>query len=105
GYSAQTRYKGKTMDFAYFGAHMGVTPSTTNDWAADTLNKPSNDPNKKFYYINPTGGEASVTTPWVVADGESYVVFVDGDLRIASTVSVEEGGFLTFIVNGNMRVS
>lgn len=105
GYSAQTRYKGKTMDFAYFAAHMGVTPSTENDWAADTMNKPTNNPDRTFYYLDPTSQEASVSTPWTVAAGESYVVFVDGDLRIASPVTVAEGGFLAFIVNGSIRVS
>lgn len=105
GYSALMRYRGKTMNYDYFAAHMGVTPNTSNDWGADTMNKPANNPNKTFYYLDPTGSEASVSTPWTVADGESYVVFVDGDLRIASSVTVEPGGFVAFIVNGDMRVS
>ncbi len=105
GYTATTRYRGKLMNYDYFAAHMGVTPNTTNDWAADTMNKPANNPNKVFYYLNPSGSEASVTTPWTVASGESYVVFVNGDLRIASNIIIADGGFLAFIVNGDLRVS
>lgn len=105
GYSATTRYRGKIMNYDYFAAHMGVTPNTINDWVADTMNKPANDPNKVFYYINPSGSEASVSTPWTVAAGESYVIFVNGDLRIASNIVVANGGFLAFIVNGSVRVS
>lgn len=105
GYSVQTQYKGRTMNYDYFAAHMGVTPNTINDWAADTMNKPANNPNKNFYYQRPSGSEASVTTPWTVATGESYVIFVNGDLRIASNITVEQGGFLAFVVNGAVRVS
>lgn len=105
GYSAQTTYKGKTMNYDFFAAHMGVTGSTPNDWGADTMNKPANNPTRDFYYINPSGSEASVTTPWNIASGESYVVFVNGDLRIASNVTVAPGGFVAFIVNGNLAVS
>lgn len=93
------------MNYDYFAAHMGVTPNTANDWGADTMNKPANNPSKTFYYLNPSGSEASVSTPWVVAAGESYVVFVNGDLRIAAPVTVAPGGFIAFIVNGTMRVS
>lgn len=105
GYSATTRYRGKVMNYDYFAAHMGVTPNTINDWAVDTMSKPANDPDKVFYYINPNGSEASVSTPWTVAAGESYVIFVNGDLRIASNITVANGGFLAFIVNGSVRVS
>lgn len=105
GYSAQTTYRGKTMNYDFFAAHMGVTNNTQNDWGADTMNKPVNSASRDFYYINPTSNEASVSTPWVVANGESYVVFVNGDLRIASDVTVEPGGYLSFIVNGNVAVS
>ncbi len=93
------------MNYDYFAAHMGVTPNTINDWAADTMNKPANNPSKIFYYHNPSGSEASVSTPWTVAAGESYVIFVNGDLRIASNITVANGGFLAFIVNGSVRVS
>jgi len=105
GYKATTEYKGKLMNYDYFAAHMGVTPNTVNDWAADTMNKPANNPSKVFYYINPSGSEASVSTPWTVAAGESYVIFVNGDLRIASDITVANGGFLAFVVNGSVRVS
>lgn len=105
GYKATTEYKGKLMNYDYFAAHMGVTPNTANDWAVDTMNKPANNPNKVFYYINPSGSEASVSIPWTIAAGESYVIFVNGDLRIASDITIANGGFLAFIVNGSVRVS
>lgn len=105
GYTALTRYRGKIMNYDFFAAQLGVTPNTVNDWAADTMNKPTNNPDKVFYYLNPSGSEASVSTPWVVGSGESYIVLINGDLRIASNITVADGGFLAFIVNGSVRVS
>lgn len=105
GYSATTRYRGKMMNYDYFAAHMGVTPNTANYWAVDTLSLPGYDPERSFYYHNPSGSEASVSVPWTISAGQSYVVFVNGDLRIASNIEVEPGGFLAFMVNGSLRVS
>lgn len=104
GYSTKASYKGKRTDYQYFAAGMGVTPNTVNAWGADTMNKPANNPAKDFYFINPSSNTATISTPWSVLAGESYVVFVDGNLTIASNVTVADGGFLAFIVSGNITV-
>ena len=101
-WSATARYRGKKMDYAYFAAQMGVVPSQTNDWEADTMNKPGT--TKDFHYLDPQSGTATISSPWVVASGEKYIVFVNGDLRISANTSVDNGGFLAFIVNGNILV-
>lgn len=101
-WSTSTRYKGKKMDYAYFAAQMGVVPSQTNDWEADTLNKPGIV--KDFYYMDPASGTATVSSLWTINPGEKYTVFVNGDLRIEANTVVGNGGFLTFIVNGNIVV-
>jgi len=105
GYSTISTYRGKTMNYDFFAPQMGVTRSTENDWGTNLLSKPANDPEKDFYYIDPTSSEATVSVPWTVTSGESYVVFVNGNLRIASNVTVEPGGFLAFIANGRITVS
>ena len=41
---------------------------------------------------------------WTVNNGDSYVVFVNGNLTITGNMSVAQGGFLALIVNGNVTV-
>lgn len=101
-WTATSKYKGKRMDYAYFAAQMGVLPAQANDWGADTMNKPGT--TKDFHYIDPQSSTATVSSPWVVASGEKYVVFVNGDLRISANTTVDDGGFLAFIVNGDIVV-
>lgn len=97
------RYKGKRLDYQYFAAQMGVVPTQTNDWASDNLDaKPST--TKDFHYIGPQSGTATVSSPWVVPSGEKYVVFVNGDLRVAANTTVDNGGFLSFVVSGDIIV-
>ena len=103
GYSAQTRYRGKTMNYDYFAAHMGVTPNTQNYWGSNTIAKPTT--TEDWYYLAPTGGNAAMITGLDVLAGESYVFFVNGDLRIAGDVTVADGGFLAILVNGSVNVS
>ena len=51
----------------------------------------------------------TVQQAWNVADDEEYVIFVDGDLTFSADgveqlVTVAEGGFLAFIVSGDIIV-
>lgn len=101
-WTATSKYKGKKMDYAYFAAQMGVLPTQANDWGADTMNKPGT--TKDFHYIDPQSGTATVSSPWVVASGEKYVVFVNGDLRVSANTTVDDGGFLSFVVSGDIVV-
>ncbi|MBP9669774.1 hypothetical protein KBD75_00015 [Candidatus Woesebacteria bacterium] len=101
-WSAVARYRGKRMDYTYFAAQLGVVPAQANDWGADTMNKPGT--TKEFHYLRPQSGTATVSSQWVVGNGEKYVVFVNGNLRIGANTTVAEGGFLAFIVKGNITV-
>lgn len=103
GYTAITRYGGKTMNYDYFAAQMGVTPNTQNYWGTNTITKPTT--LRDFYYLAPTGGNPAMISGLSVAVGESYVIFVNGDARIAADVVVAEGGFLAVIVNGSLTIS
>jgi len=56
-------------------------------------------------------GNMTIQSPWDVTDGESYVIFVDGDLDIedplavGELITVAEGGFLAFIVSGDINIA
>jgi len=106
-WSVASPYKGKIMDYRFFASKMGVTPGTTNDFSSGTIQE-SNifGLNQDFYYVEDTvDDEISLGDVWTVSSGESYVIFVDGDLRINKNVTVDPGGFLAFIVNGGVTVS
>lgn len=56
-------------------------------------------------------GDMIIQSPWNVTEGESYVIFIDGDqyiedpLSIGELITVEEGGFLAFIVSGDINIA
>ena len=102
GWSTKTRYHGKVMDYRYFAAQMGVLPNQAADWLGAGLTQPAYNPDKLFWY-NPA--TANLTTAWNVSSGESYVVFVNGDLNLQNNVTVASGGFLAFIVKGRIIVA
>lgn len=106
GYSTQAKYKGKTMGYDFFAAQMGVLSGQSQDWGADTIDKPAYNATtpRDFYYVRPTSGTATVASPWVVPADEKLVIFVNGNLRINQNITVAEGGFLAFMVNGNVTV-
>lgn len=41
---------------------------------------------------------------WVIADGESYVFLVDGDVTIKGTITIPGSGFLAFIATGSIII-
>lgn len=98
-------YKGKKMDYSYFGAQMGVIKGQASDWGTDTITLPVYSPSKDFWYSEPTSGTTTISSPWTVGVGEKYVVFVNGDLRISNNITVANGGFLAFIVKGKVVVA
>ncbi|MFH2019399.1 MAG: fibronectin type III domain-containing protein [bacterium] len=103
--SAQTQYRGRRTNYEFFAAKMGVTLSQANDFASDTISKPANNPSKDFRYQKPGSGTVQLASAWNVLNGESYVVFIDGNLSINQNVTVAPGGFLIFIVSGSVTVS
>ncbi len=102
-WSAKSTYKGKRADYNYFAKEMGVVPSTTSDWQSDTLNQQAYNSSKDFWYVDPAG-TAAISSAWQVANGEKYTVFVNGDLRIGADIVVDPGGFLAFIVKGDVTI-
>jgi|GEM_PF-3462678 len=104
GWIAKSKYKGKTMGYDYFAAHMGVVKGQASDWQSDTITMPSYDAGKEFLYIKPTSNQATIGEKWTVANGEKYTVFVNGDLRVSADIVVADGGFLSLIVSGKVVV-
>lgn len=107
-YSTKAGYKGKVMGYDFFSANMGVVRNQESDWtysdAITLADYPANPEVKDFGYIKPVSGAAVIDTPWIVGVGEKYVVFVNGNLDIRSDITVSSGGFLSFIVSGDIIV-
>ena len=105
GWRAVSRYRGKKMDYNYFAANMGVVRGQDSDWQSDTLELQADD-GRDFWYMDPVGSTATIGTgsPWNVAGGDSYVIFVNGNLDINSDIVVAPGSFLALIVKGDVTV-
>jgi len=103
--SAVSKYTGKRVDYSWFSSRVGLTFSQPNDWGADTMNQPVNDPTKAFYYITPASGTATVLSPWHVLEGEKYIVIVNGDLKVEQNIIVDVGGFVAFVVKNGVKVA
>jgi hypothetical protein len=93
GWSAKTTYKGKRADYNYFKNEMGLLSTTTSE--TNLNSKPAAGP--AFHYMEDT---STITNPWNVLGN----TFVDGDLNINANVTVAPGGFLAFVVKGNIIV-
>ena len=91
------------MNYEFFAAKEGLTSTKSSDWAGNTLTQPTADA-RDFWYMEPVSGAATVANQWVVLSGEQYVIMVDGDLDINANITVANGGFLAFVVNGNVSV-
>jgi hypothetical protein len=92
-----TRSNANREDYNYFNGlySLGSTPTTDFTGA-----KPTAAPtNGKAYYA---GSDVTISSSWSVAKGESYVIFVNGNLRISQPITVAPGGFLAFIVKKNI---
>lgn len=97
--SARTAVK---EDYAYFYTlySLGSNPAglantnLSNLGNLQTSDLPAN-PERGAYYAN---GDVVISNPWSVASGQSYVIFVNGNLTIQANITVAEGGFLAFIV-------
>jgi hypothetical protein len=91
---------GPLEDYDYFYTQlysMGSNPATDFTGA-----KPGAAPaNQKAYYA---AGDVSTSGTWTVNSGESYVIFVNGNLTVTAPITVAQGGFLAFIVKGNIVV-
>jgi hypothetical protein len=96
--SAQERYE-------YFARLYKFPASPTSDFNDTALDaqKPTGTPanaNEAYFHR----GDMVVQDAWTVNSGESIVVFVDGQLDIRNTITVAQGGFLAFIVSGDIVI-
>lgn len=107
--SVNTRVK-EGYDFFAREMNLGSSPQQDFIGQENDAQKPTSPPSggKSSYYRN---GNLTIQSPWQIAAGESITVFVNGDLTISDPtnagglIQVEEGGFLAFIVRGNIIVT
>jgi len=103
--TTKTRYQEK---YEFFYRNSGLDSNPLSDFTgseADAL-KPSFNSNDIVYFQS---GNLTIQSQWSVASGETYVVFVDGDLTFTDggndqLIDVAQGGFLAFIVSGDIIV-
>lgn len=95
----------ETYDFFYREYSLGTNPVAD---LAGTIAKPTNPPaNGRAYFAS---GNVVIEDQWQVTSGESLVIFVNGDLTmrdpgtVEQLIDVETGGFLAFIVSGNIII-
>jgi hypothetical protein len=100
-------YNGPRENYQYFYNLYSMGSAPTADFNGT---KPTAAPtNGRAYFAN---GNTTVNIGgggWTVNTGESYVIFVNGNLTIDGSpddrLTVAEGGFLAFIVSGNVTVT
>ena len=95
-------------NFAYFWRRFELRPQevggVSDDFEFDYYDaaKPTDPPldNRPAYYH--PGDMTISSSPWNVGVGEKLTIFVDGNLTIENTTTVTPGGFLAFIVKGDI---
>lgn len=101
-------------NFTYFRRlyQIGTNPSSDLDefgGNADALSKPGS--NQTYYWLS---SDVTIEDSWDVGSSEEIVVFVDGNLTLTDgddsdgdhqLISVAEGGYLQFIVSGEIVIN
>jgi hypothetical protein len=103
--SRPTRFL-ENYDFFYRNSNLGLDP--VNDFAGQEgdIQKPT--ATKEAYFHR---GNVTLQSLWTVNSGESYTIFIDGNLTISDPsnlnqlTDVAEGGFLAFIVSGDITIA
>ncbi len=94
----------ENYDYFYRSFSIGINPA--QDTSIEPLAnapKPTAAPlNGRAYVAN--GNVTINNATWNVGAGENIVVFVDGDLNIRNDIQVAEGGFLGFMVSGDITI-
>ncbi len=100
---------GVTENYDYFLKQLKIDTSSNDnsDFGSVEVDaqKPSN--GQDSYFVS---GNMRIQNPWSVGSGEALVILISGDLYIEDPSTVEnlidvaEGGFLTFIVQGNIVI-
>ncbi len=103
--SSRTRFL-ETYSYFYSQYSLGLSPDDDYSGSYDDALEPIVSKDAYFH-----SGNMTIQSPWDVTDGESYVVFVDGNLNIedplaeGELIKVAEGGFLAFIVSGDINIA
>ena len=93
-------------EFFYLRSDLGNNPVEHDFGDEDNATRPAN----SGIYFRKGNLEITDRQPWQISSGESITVFIDGTLRISDgsnlgqIITVEPGGFLAFIVRGNVFV-
>jgi hypothetical protein len=105
--TGQSRYY-EYFDFFFRNTDFGLLPIDDFLTTYTEAQKPNYSPTKIEYYRN---GDLTIRSQWHVVSGEQYVIFVDGDLFMTDgdgssdqLIQVDNGGFLSFIVSGNIYI-
>jgi len=102
-YGAQTR-AAIPEDYSYFYSIYGMPQTPLNDLTGTNISSEfTSTPvnlGREAYYI--PDDVVLTASDWTIEAGESKVIFVNGDLRIERGITVAVGGFLAFIVNGDI---
>ena len=101
-----------TKNYAYFWQlySMGATlpPTSTNtdisSYASNLSSYPfsTSTSARGAYYVKSTTGTVTIANTLAVGSNQKIVIFVDGNLTVNVPITVSEGGFLAFIVKGNV---
>ena len=106
GWLVNAAYAGKRYGFEFWRTHWNVSSQADSDWSGVELNnaaKPTSPPiHAKVYYAD--ADMIIANSSWQVAGGEKIAVLVRGDLTIKAKISVAEGGFLVFAVQGDIKI-
>jgi len=101
--SQLTRYK-EGYDFFYRKSGLSIVPNDAFTASHSSATLPAT---SGIYFSNQN---LTIQEPWSISDTQSYAIFVNGDLTIQDTtnagtlISVAPGGFLAFIVNGDIII-
>ncbi len=103
--TTKTRLR-ETYSFFYSQYSLGLSPEDDYVGSEGDALKPGTTKDAYFH-----SGDMTIQSPWSVTTGESFVVFIDGDLTIedpgavGELITVDEGGFLAFIVSGDINIA
>ncbi|OGV94262.1 hypothetical protein A3A66_04670 [Microgenomates group bacterium RIFCSPLOWO2_01_FULL_46_13] len=95
-------------DYAYFYRLFEMPPNASDDIAPDgNANPPSGPPaDGKYAYFQSGDLNIGPNNNWNISSSQSIVIFVDGkltfDFQLLQGINVDPGGFLAFIVNGDI---
>jgi len=109
-YSSNTTKSRYQEKYEFFYRNSGLASAPASDFVGSDLDalKPLYNANDIVYFQN---GDLRIGSPWSVAAGETYVIFIDGNLTLADgdgasdqLIDVANGGFIAFIVSGDITI-